>query len=57
MDRDTPGTLTPLWFFMAPLFSTRQRMVLAVVSSTVRRTSPSSSRMLFPALTSWGSAA
>ena len=57
MDRDTPGTLTPLWFFMTPLFSTRQRMVFAVVSSTVSRTSPSSSRMVFPTVTSWGSSA
>ena len=57
MDSDTPGTLTPLWFFMVPSFSTRQRMVLLVVSSTVSRTSPSSSRMVSPTVTSWGSAA
>ena len=39
----------------APLFSTRQRISRAVVSSTVRRTSPSSSRIVSPAWTSCGS--
>ena len=37
------------------LGTTRQRISRAVVSSTVSRTSPSSSRMVSPGFTSWGS--
>ena len=44
--------LTPLLFFMTPLLSTLQRMVVGVVSNTVMRTRPSSSRMASPAFTS-----
>ena len=55
MDRDTPGTLTPFLSFITPSFSTRHRISRSVVSSTVSRTSPSSSRMVSPGFTSWGS--
>ena len=55
IESDTPGTFTPFFVFISPLFSTRQRISRAVVSSTVRRTSPSSSRIVSPAWTSCGS--
>ena len=44
-------------FFITPSFSTRQRMEEAVVSRTVRRTRPSSRRMVSPSFTSPGSSA